>query len=161
MILAVLGTHPAPMRRLELWLEHHAASTGERCVVQGATGEAAQHLEHAGIVSPLALGALIDEAHVIITHGGPGSIMAVVARGRHPIVIPRNPLLGEHVDAHQERFAAWLATKRPITVVSSLAELSTLVEFHRTAARAGDVSVGPSDGVLNALRAIISASSHE
>ena len=87
--------------------------------------------------------------------------MAVVARGRHPIVIPRNPLLGEHVDAHQERFAAWLATKRPITVVSSLAELSTLVEFHRTAARAGDVSVGPSDGVLNALRAIISASSHE
>lgn len=149
------------MRRLETWLERHSAATGERCVLQGATGQPAHNLEHVGIVSPLSLGALIDEADVIITHGGPGSIMAVIARGRQPIVIPRDPLLGEHVDAHQQRFATWLATKRPITVVSSLGELSTSVEEHRTATRAGHELVGPSDEVLDALRAIIQRPAHE
>ena len=45
----------------------------------------------------------------MVTHGGPASIIEVRRAGRLPIVVPRDPARGEHVDDHQQRFAHRLA----------------------------------------------------
>ena len=47
-------------------------------------------------------------ADVVVAQGGPGGIMDSRGEGRLPIVVPRDPALGEHVDDHQLRFAAHL-----------------------------------------------------
>jgi UDP-N-acetylglucosamine transferase subunit ALG13 len=62
-------------------------------------------------------------ADVIITHGGPGSILLALSVGRSPVVVPRDPRFGEHVDDHQLRFVRWLQERAPIRPIYDLAEL--------------------------------------
>lgn len=48
---------------------------------------------------------MIAQATVVVSHGGPSTVMDVRSRGCLPIVVGRNPAFGEHVDEHQMRFA--------------------------------------------------------
>lgn len=43
----------------------------------------------------------IEEAAVIITHGGTGAIIGAVKKGKKVIAVPRLAKYGEHVDNHQ------------------------------------------------------------
>lgn len=46
----------------------------------------------------------VDEARIVITHGGPSSFLAPLQRGKVPIVVPRQKQFGEHVNDHQVEF---------------------------------------------------------
>ena len=48
---------------------------------------------------------LIDKADLIITHGGVGSIIASLKKGKKVIVVPRQKKYGEHVNNHQLQIA--------------------------------------------------------
>lgn len=141
MILVTLGTHPAPMDRVVAWVD---ALLGEQIIDRAVVQSASFRLRPAratpiGIVSGDELAALMASADRIVTHGGPGSILQVLALGRRPIVVPRDPAAGEHVDGHQVRFVTWLADRRDIVVVRSLDELRT--EVLRPDARRDDSPV--------------------
>lgn len=43
----------------------------------------------------------IEEADVVITHGGTGAIIGAVKKGKKVIAVPRLAKYGEHVDNHQ------------------------------------------------------------
>lgn len=43
----------------------------------------------------------IQRADIIITHGGTGSIVAAIKKGKKVIAVPRLAQFGEHVDDHQ------------------------------------------------------------
>ena len=45
-----------------------------------------------------------NKARIIVTHGGPGSIMTPFKLGKVPVVVPRDPKKSEHVDEHQILF---------------------------------------------------------
>ena len=64
-----------------------------------------------------------DAASLIITQGGPGSIMLALERGNIPIVIPRQKKFGETVDNHQVFFAQKLAAENKILLVYDIADL--------------------------------------
>jgi UDP-N-acetylglucosamine:LPS N-acetylglucosamine transferase len=66
-------------------------------------------------------------ADVVIAQGGPGGIMDSRACGRVPIVVPRDPARGEHVDDHQQRFAAHLLRRGKVAVAADEADLRILV----------------------------------
>jgi UDP-N-acetylglucosamine transferase subunit ALG13 len=66
---------------------------------------------------------LMGSARVVICHGGPGTITEALALGRLPIVVPRDPRFGEHVDDHQMRFVRWLSARLPIRPLWSLDQL--------------------------------------
>lgn len=51
------------------------------------------------------LQAALRRSAVIVCQGGPGSIMDARGVGKVPIVVPRRPELGEHIDDHQVRFS--------------------------------------------------------
>lgn len=46
----------------------------------------------------------IEEARIVITHGGPASFIAPLQIGKIPIVVPRQKKFGEHVNDHQLEF---------------------------------------------------------
>ena len=47
----------------------------------------------------------IQEARMVITHGGPASFIAPLSIGKIPIVVPRKKEYNEHVNNHQLDFA--------------------------------------------------------
>jgi len=127
MILVTVGTHHAPFDRLIEAAEGYAARSGERVVVQtGPSRVPAPHCETFVWILPERLETLAAEARVVVTHAGPGSILMALAAGRVPVVVPRDPSRGEHVDDHQIRFAAHLAD--PVRVVLDTTALAEALE---------------------------------
>ena len=106
MILASLGTHPAPMLALESALSDVADD--ETVILCAAAHGGAPGIEHRGLVSPEELRRLIVQSRRVVCHAGPASLFDCWQSGVRPIVVPRDPARGEHVDDHQLRFAARL-----------------------------------------------------
>ncbi|MGI9490842.1 MAG: glycosyltransferase [Geminicoccaceae bacterium] len=53
----------------------------------------------------------IRDADVVIAHGGCGSALGALNAGKFPILMPRDPNLGELVDGHQPALTRWLHEK--------------------------------------------------
>lgn len=62
-------------------------------------------------VDPAELRRSFAESDVVITHAGVGSLLAVLGRGKVPIVLSRRKGHGEHVDDHQVQIAEQLAAR--------------------------------------------------
>src|SRR5437764_5240449 len=80
-------------------------------------------------------------ADVVVAHAGVGSALAALETGRCPILVPRSPQAGEHVDNHQEQIAAeldrrGLAMSRAVDSISS-ADLEAVAR--RSVTRATEV----------------------
>lgn len=65
-----------------------------------------------------------DEARIIICQGGPGSILLGLARGKVPIVVPRQKRFGEQVDDHQVLFARKLVEEKKVLAIYDTARLA-------------------------------------
>ncbi|MBM7518314.1 glycosyltransferase [Nocardioides nitrophenolicus] len=76
------------------------------------------------LMGPAAMADLLDRADAVITHGGPGSIMDAREHGHLPIVVPRDPHQGEHVDDHQQRFARFVSRTGLVVTAYDEAELA-------------------------------------
>ncbi|MEQ1501835.1 MAG: glycosyltransferase [Myxococcota bacterium] len=109
MIFVAVGTHHQPFDRLILAADRVATELDERVVIQrGPSRMPAPHAELVDALSPAAFAAHLAEARVVVLHAGSSSFLQARALGRRPIVVPRRPEHGEHVDDHQLRFAATL-----------------------------------------------------
>jgi UDP-N-acetylglucosamine transferase subunit ALG13 len=56
-------------------------------------------------------------ADIVVMQGGPGGIFDVASVGKLPIVVPRHPDFGEHVDAHQVVFGRFMADRSEAVLV--------------------------------------------
>lgn len=107
-ILLVVGTDHHPFDRAVHWADAWAQAHPEDQVeIQYGTSTPPRSAAGVALVGPEELAARMSAADVVITHGGPGTISAAREAGHLPLVLPRNPALGEHVDDHQMRFSAW------------------------------------------------------
>ena len=108
LVIALSGTDHHPFPRLVDWVDAAAARHPDvRFLVQhGATTPAPTLADGVDYLTRDELTRLLGEADVAICHGGPGTIMDARAAGHLPLCVPRDPALGEHVDGHQQRFAA-------------------------------------------------------
>lgn len=107
LVLALSGTDHHPFDRMVSWIDLAASRHPDlRFVVQHGTAappavaEGRDYLAHDEMVD------LIAQALLVVCHGGPGTIMDAREAGHVPLVMPRDPALGEHVDDHQQRFAS-------------------------------------------------------
>jgi UDP-N-acetylglucosamine transferase subunit ALG13 len=121
LVLALAGTDHHPFERMVQWVD--AAATRHRdvrFVIQHGmsrpplVAEGHEFLAHGRLVG------LLSEASVVVCHGGPGTITDAREAGHVPLCVPRDPHLGEHVDGHQQRFAALAGGAGVVRVVSSL-----------------------------------------
>lgn len=128
LVLVVVGTDYHPFDRLVGWVDDWLAEAGRdpvRCVLQYGSSRAPSapgarpYLRHAELQQ------LMHDADIVITHGGPATIMECRRTGHLPIVVPRDSRLGEHVDEHQRRFTHRLAVEGMVVLCESKEELQT------------------------------------
>ena len=133
LVLVTVGTDAFPFDRLiewvDSWLADRAAG-GVRCIVQHGTARPAEHADSRTLLDFSDFAQLVSEADVIVTHGGPGTIVLCAEREKKPIVVARLPEHGEVVDRHQVPFARRLDAEGDIALAESEEALhSTLDRF--------------------------------
>lgn len=128
MIFVTVGTHEQPFDRLVRWLDQAVAKGEllELVVMQiGHCHYEPQHCRWQRYFSQEEMAKLLDEAEVVVCHGGPATFMSVLQRGKVPLVVPRRRSLGEHVNDHQLEFA--------LKLVASGFEIEVIGETERDA----------------------------
>ncbi|MEN9786795.1 MAG: EpsIG, putative glycosyltransferase [Pseudomonadota bacterium] len=138
MIFVTVGTHEQPMDRLVRALDalsDAVVPADEPIVVQaGPCALPVRRVEMHGI---MAFGAVQDHlarARIVVTHGGPATIMQALSHGKVPIVVPRQSRHGEHVDDHQVRFVRRIADR--VVLVMEMDELGPALRDHAQRAAA-------------------------
>lgn len=101
MILVTLGTQKQPFTRLLDYIER--AKIKDEIIVQaGYTKYESKKMKIFDFISYDEMNKLINEADLIITHGGTGSIVEPLKKAKKIIACPRLKKYGEHVDNHQQ-----------------------------------------------------------
>jgi UDP-N-acetylglucosamine transferase subunit ALG13 len=152
MIFATLGTNETPFDRFVRALD--ALTVDEELIVQ--RGSSAVPLDHAHVVDFLPFEAMlerIEQARVVISHAGVGSILVALSMGKRPIVMARRKAFGEAVDDHQLFFAQRLEAEGLVTV----AEPDTLAALVASADDARVTSVAPDVRLVQEIRGLILA----
>lgn len=71
----------------------------------------------------------VEDARIVITHGGPASFIMPLQIGKVPIVVPRQHKFDEHVNDHQVEFARNVAKRMgtiiPVEDIEKLEEVIT------------------------------------
>ena len=70
----------------------------------------------------------MNDAKVVITHAGVGSVLNALRLGKKAIVVPRRKAFGEHVNDHQVDFAHRLCELGLVSNVPDISRLRELVE---------------------------------
>jgi UDP-N-acetylglucosamine transferase subunit ALG13 len=153
LVLCLLGTDHHPFDRLVEWCDDLAAARPdiEVLVQHGSSGGPAV-ASGVAFLDKQALTESLGRAHVAITHGGPGLISDVRTAGLSPLVVARNPKLGEHVDGHQMRFVARVAKSGIVRSLESQADFSA--EVARRLATARGSSADPAEDALRVATSV-------
>ena len=69
-----------------------------------------------------------NEADLIITHGGVGSIIGSIKKGKKVIAVPRLHQYGEHVNDHQKQIVESFAKKNYIIGINGVEELEEAIK---------------------------------
>lgn len=130
LVLVVLGTDHHRFDRLVQWSDAWAGDhVGEaRVLVQRGTSSVPVRAESVDFLDHAQLQGAMEQAAVIVSHGGPGTIAESRRQGLMPIVVPRDPGRGEHVDAHQLRFTERLEQEGLLRRAGDAEELAVLLD---------------------------------
>lgn len=126
MILVMLGTQNNSFNRLLEEIEKciDDGTIKEDVTVQaGYTKYESKKMKIFDLISKKKLDKLLDEANLIITHGGVGSIISSITRGKKVIAVPRIHEYGEHVNNHQKEIVELFDKKGYIIGINGVEEL--------------------------------------
>lgn len=101
MILVTLGTQKQPFTRLLDYIEN--SNIKKEIIVQaGHTNYTSNKMKIVDFMGYEKMEELVNKADFIITHGGTGSIVEPLKKGKRIIACARLQKYGEHVDNHQQ-----------------------------------------------------------
>lgn len=127
MILVTLGTQKQPFTRLLDNVEK--LNIEEKIVVQaGYTKYKSKKMEIFDFTSYSEMEKLVNSADLIITHGGTGSIVEPLKKGKKIIACARLQKYGEHVDNHQEELVSIFSEEGYILEFNENDDLTKIIE---------------------------------
>lgn len=130
MIFVTVGTHEQQFNRLIEYVDR--LNLDEDIFMQtGYSTYIPENCRWKAMITHDEMVTYAEQADVIITHGGPGSIMLALQFGKMPIVVPRQKTFGEHVNDHQVDFSRRMEQEGKITVVHDISELGRKIEEYR------------------------------
>ncbi|MDT0329112.1 glycosyltransferase [Nocardiopsis lambiniae] len=154
-IVVSIGTDHHAFDRLVRWVDDYARLHRDlRVLVQHGHSSTPTVASGTPFLPGEDLGGHMRAARVVVTHGGPGTIVQARQAGHLPIVVPRDPELGEHVDDHQLLFVSRLEQAGRVRSCSTSQQLTALLD--KALASPEDFRTHPDDGdgaVRAALRA--------
>ena len=139
MIFVTVGTHEQPFDRLIHEMDRLIGSgliKEEVFIQRGINSIVPQNCPSAELLSYPDMMKMVDKGRIIICHGGPGSIMVPLSKGKVPIMVPRQARYREHVDGHQVSFVRWLEAQKRVIAVYDVKELQGSIENYDTLSRA-------------------------
>lgn len=130
MVLVLLGTQNNDFTRLLKAVQENIDNKviEDEVVVQaGFTKFDSRDMKIFDFIDKEKLFELIDKADFIITHGGVGSIIASLKKGKKVIVVPRQKKYGEHVNNHQLQIAKKFEHDGYVKYALDLNELGNII----------------------------------
>ena len=130
MIFVTVGTHEQPFNRLIKEvdrLKKEGIITDEVFIQTGFSTYEPQYCDWKNIISYSEMEDYMNRADIIITHGGPATFMGAIAKGKKPIVVPRQEKFGEHVNDHQLDFAYQVKNRH--NNIEVIEDIKTLQHF--------------------------------
>jgi len=129
LILLSLGTHQQPFPRALDFVEPLARGGEEVLIQHGATAPRPE-LPNTSWAEFMSFDELVEAmrgARGVVCHAGVGTIVTAIRAGHVPVVIPRRPELGEHVDNHQMDIASRYAERGLVRCVTAETDLAPLL----------------------------------
>ena len=126
MIFVTVGTDHHPFDRLIKTVDELKSQGTIPDDVFIQTGSSDYQPKHCSFEKLLPFDSLMKKiaaARIVVTHGGPGSIMPVIYAQKIPVVMPRRKQYGEVVDDHQMDFAKRLQDQDMIILVENSEDL--------------------------------------
>lgn len=114
MIFVTVGTHEQPFNRLIKKVDELVTNGDikEKVIIQtGFSTYVPQNCETHKMISFYEMQVALEEARIVITHGGPSSFVEALQFGKVPIVVPRQEKFHEHVNNHQVEFTKLIANR--------------------------------------------------
>ncbi len=131
MILVVLGTQDKEFPRLleAVDREIEKGTIKEKVVVQaGQTKYESKNMEILDLVSAPEFDKLLDKADLIITHGGAGTILSAIKKGKKIIAAARLKKYKEHHNDHQKQIIKEFADQGYILELRDFNKLDKMIE---------------------------------
>lgn len=131
MIFVTVGTHEQPFDRLIKAVDRLRATQeiNEEVFIQiGYSDYVPENCNWKKFLGYTEMERYINDASLVITHGGPASFLSVLKHKKVPIVVPRMVEHGEHVNDHQLSFAKKVKDEGyPIIVVEDVLQLKDVI----------------------------------
>ena len=108
MIFVTVGTHEQPFNRLLEYIynmKRDCVITEEVIIQTGFSTYEPKYCKWSKLLPYKEMVQNVNDARIVITHGGPASFIMPLQIGKTPIVVPRQKQFGEHVNDHQVEFA--------------------------------------------------------
>ena len=132
MIFVTVGTHEQQFNRLVEYMDKWAAEHDENVIMQtGYSTYEPKHCEWSKLFPYQKMVEMVNEARVVITHGGPSSFIMPLQIGKTPIVVPRQYKYNEHVNDHQVKFCKEVESRMgTIVVVEDIEKLGGVIDSY-------------------------------
>lgn len=131
MIFVTVGTHEQPFNRLLEYidkLKKNGLITEDVIMQTGFSTYEPKYCQWQKLFPYSEMVKMVDEARIVITHGGPSSFIMPLQVGKIPVVVPRKKEFGEHVNNHQVEFAKAVAERQGnILVIEDVNQLKDLL----------------------------------
>lgn len=131
MIFVTVGTHEQPFERLLKCIDKmvEEGKIKEEVIVQkGYTDLELKHCKEYKLIGYDEMQEYIQNARIVVTHGGPASFIAPLSIGKIPVVVPRKKEFNEHVNNHQLEFAKEVEKRmKNIIVVDNEKEIENAI----------------------------------
>ena len=131
MIFVTVGTHEQPFDRLIKKIDELKRDNiiKEEVIIQtGFSTYEPQYCKWSKLIPYDEMTRNVENARIVITHGGPASFIMPLQIGKTPIVVPRQKQYNEHVNDHQLEFARNVAERMgTILVVENIDKLGEII----------------------------------
>lgn len=106
MIFVTVGGDHFQFNRLVKEIDEHCGREKQEAFMQiGSSDYIPRYCQWSRFLSFKQMQSLLQESSIVISHAGAGTILACIAGGKVPIVVPRLSKFNEAVDDHQVDFA--------------------------------------------------------
>ncbi|MFR2036541.1 MAG: glycosyltransferase [Anaerobutyricum sp.] len=161
MIFVTVGTHEQPFNRLVKAvdeLKRDGVITEDVVIQTGFSTYEPEYCTWSKLIPYQDMLKNVEDARIVITHGGPASFIMPLQIGKTPIVVPRQHQFNEHVNDHQVEFARNVAERMktiiPVEDISKLGEVIT--NYDQIVAGMGHGMSSNNEKFCNELEKIVS-----
>lgn len=160
MIFVTVGTHEQPFNRLIQKIDElkRDGVINEEVIMQtGFSTYEPKYCISYKLIPFNKMNEYVEQARIVITHGGPASFIMPLQIGKTPIVVPRQKKYDEHVNDHQVDFSKAVEERmKNIIVVEDVNELADTINNYEDLTKKMSQEINSNNIVFNEKIEIIS-----